>query len=141
VHKKRGIHMKFAMCALGFALLGSSSVGAATLPTSGACEWESQNLFLDVRIVWSAGKVEISASGKKYTSEIVGMREHGGQFKFSTFYIDDIMGLTELVLFANPISENLEYRMGQVTYDELSGGERVVASMSGFSDATCVVMP
>lgn len=133
--------MKSAMCALGFALLGSSSVGAATLPTSGACEWEWQNVLKDVRITWSDGKVEISVSGEKHTSEIVGMREHSDQFKFSAFYIDDIRGRTELVVFGVPFSENLEYRMGLVTYDEVAGGEWVVASMSGFSDATCVVMP
>lgn len=132
--------MKSLLWAFGFAVLNCGAVGAQTLPSSGACEWEMENLFINVRITWSGLNAEISASGKKYTSEIVGMREHGEHFRFSTFYVDEIMGLTELALFANPVSKDTEYRMGLVTYDELAGGERLVASMSGFSDAMCVVM-
>lgn len=131
--------MRTAFLTLGFCLL-SNSVGAEALPSSGACEWETNSLPSEMRITWSGEKAEISLSGRKYTTTVVGMRPHGDFFRFSLVYIDEIFGITEIALFAHQIAGDTKYRMGFVTYNETSDGERVIESMSGFSDAICVVM-
>lgn len=98
-------------------------------------------MIFPLSITWSGEDTHISIGTDKYTSKIVGMRPHGEEFKFSAFYMDSIVGLTEVIIFAYIDQGAEHYRIGSVTYDETQKGERVVSSMSGFSDATCVVLP
>jgi hypothetical protein len=129
--------MKTAMFALAIWSMHTAAE-AAPLPQNGACEQEDGPL--PIRVVWSGDDANIMAYGQNYTGKVVGMRAHGEHFKFSVFFDDELAGLSEIVVFALGASGSINYRIGIVTYDHTQEGGKLVSSMSGFADATCVVV-
>jgi hypothetical protein len=129
--------MKTALFALAIWAMHTAAE-AAPMPQKGACEQE--DWLFPMRVAWSGDEANVLAYGKKYTGKVAGMRVHGEHFKLSVFFDDELAGLSEIVIFALGASGSINYRMGIVTYDRTHDGEKLVSSMSGFADATCVVV-
>jgi hypothetical protein len=68
------------------------------------------------------------------------MRELDSGWKFSVTYEDDILALSEVIIFAIPIANQTYFRIGSVYFDQLKSGEKVIKSMTGFVDAKCSVL-
>ncbi|MBY6154238.1 hypothetical protein KUV47_13525 [Vannielia litorea] len=114
----------------------------ADLPQAGTCERrDSFGSGFESRTVlsWSGNAADVHKRGQRFSGEVVGLRQHDAGFKLSVFYTDDIVGLTEIVLFSVPLSEPVKYRMGWISYDILPDGERVVGSIVGFEEANCIL--
>lgn len=112
------------------------------IPSSGFCKQadsESSVLFPFPSITWEENRATLIFDDETIDVKIYGMRPHGEHFKFSAFYTDETMGLSEVIFFGYESSGGLKFRMGIVTYDESSEGIQVVSAMSGFREATCTV--
>jgi hypothetical protein len=111
------------------------------LPTAGTCEpkVDESGFRILPTITWVGRDALLKQINKNYKGEVVGLRRHDSAFKFSVFYRDDIMGLTEVTVFRVPNSKPPQDRMGSVHYNVLPNGQRVVSSIFAFTDAKCVV--
>jgi hypothetical protein len=114
---------------------------SAELPTAGTCEPKAEEGGFRIlpTITWVGREALLKQGNKTYKGEVVGLRRHDAAFKFSVFYRDDIMGMTEVTVFRIPNSKPSQDRMGAVHYNELPNGQRVISAIFGFTDAKCAV--
>ena len=89
---------------------------------------------------WSEDGAEVTKYGKSFKGTVTGMRPHNDGFKMSVFYNDNVVYLSEVVIFQMPLQGPAKYRMAIVRYDPLPGGGRVVSSVQGFEDVLCAVV-
>lgn len=133
----RGIFLTFVF------LITPIFAQAADLPLGGTCHLslgDSNGYELGKVLEWREGRAEIRERRDTYSGQVIGLRVHDVGFKFSVFYIDGILGETELVVFSLPDSGTVRYRMGSITYNRLDDGTRVIATIASFEDAICMVV-
>lgn len=130
-------------------ILTAAFVGTATaqtFPISGICEIReaalpSNNPTSHIpKIRWFRAAALVERSGQSFDGKIIGMREFNSGWRFSVTYEDDILGLSEVSIFAIPIDNQMSFRIGSVYFDQLKSGEKVIMSMTGFVDAKCSVL-
>ena len=118
-----------------------SAVQANGIPSMGFCEPMESEEFIPLlpSVKWEGNRATVILDGDATPVEIHGMRPHHEHFKFSVFYTDEIMGLTEAIFFSHESDGGVKFRMGTVIYAETSEGVRVVHAMTGFREASCIV--
>lgn len=127
--------------AILLAALLTKAAHSTELPTAGTCEPKIDDSGFRIlpTITWVGDSALLKQINKNYKGNVVGLRRHDTSFKFSVFYSDDIMGLTEIIIFRVPKSNPPQDRIGAVHYNQLSNGQRVVSAIFGFTEAKCVV--
>ena len=132
--------MFFARLTIAIAL--SASPAIAAVPERGACQYvESEELYPgDLQIDWtwdeatSSGSATVTSSGVVRDGIAVSFRTHNSGFKGNIRYVDDILGLSEVVVFQIETAT----RMGRVTFKE-AAGEDWVDAIFPFEEAFCIV--
>jgi len=119
---------------------------AQTFPVSGICEIREATHLAHIptshipKIRWFRGAALVERSGQSFEGKVIGMRELNSGWRFSVTYEDDILGPSEVSIFAIPIDNQTLFRIGSVYFDQLKSGKKVIKSMTGFVDAKCSVL-
>ncbi|MCZ4353061.1 hypothetical protein O4H61_11095 [Roseovarius aestuarii] len=135
---------RFLVCAAITTVMATPGLTqTAELPRAGTCEHRrviTESFSLSTTLDWRGEEAMILSGNDKTPGQVVGLRKHGGGFKFSVLYTDRILGESEIVVFSIPDDGPTQYRMGTVTYHTQEDGPRIVETIAAFNDVVCAVI-
>ncbi|MBY6076024.1 hypothetical protein [Vannielia litorea] len=117
-------------------------MAAADLPTAGTCvrNVTSATGYVErTTLAWSDQGAVIGLTIGEVEGRLHGLRAHDEGFKLSVLFEHEYLGPSEMVLFSVFLRGKQRYRIGWISYDELEGGGRAVATMNAFADADCEI--
>lgn len=127
-----------------FLISSSPCLAESALPTSGMCEYKEPFSSIRWNVTWQDSTATIIVGGLVFNGQVVGLRPEtmgDGGFKLSIVYgggeLNGVPRTTELMISHWSYSEQEHYVMGDIGYDYLPSGERVIAYIHKFTDVEC----
>ena len=110
------------------------------LPKAGTCERNLEGTdFRAYSVSWAGTVAQVNSYGTDYRATVSGLRPHDEGFKLSIMFEDDLLGMSEMVIFQLNDEDRVAYRMAIVTYETLPNGDRVIGSVNGFTEVPCTI--